>query len=295
MPSAASPRFVTLPDRAILRLSGDDRAGFLQGLVTNDVAKIGPERAIHASFLTAQGKYLHDFFLVDAGDAILIEGARDRLPDLKRRLGLYKLRAKIALEESFEAFEVRAAYPDSGAAHFGLNEAGAAKAIDGGFAFADPRHAGLGARLIVTPDAPATLPAGSIEEYDRLRIGLGVPDGARDLIQDKSILLENGFDELNGVDWKKGCYIGQELTARTKYRGLIKKRLLPVEIDGPIPAPGTPVLLGDQEAGEMRGAVPGLGLALLRLEMVEAAIAQGGRLVAGETALTPRRPEWLKS
>src|SRR4029077_13440752 len=106
--------------------------------------------------------------------------------------------------------------------------------------------------------------------YDRHRLALGIPDGSRDLVVEKSILLEAGFDELNGVDWQKGCYIGQELTARTKYRGLIKKRLFPVRIEGPTPAPGTMIMLDGKEAGEMRSADDGIGLALLRLEAVAA-------------------------
>jgi hypothetical protein len=126
-----------------------------------------------------------------------------------------------------------------------------------------------------------------------LRLTLGVPDGSRDLVVEKSILLESGFDELNGVDWQKGCYIGQELTARTKYRGLIKKRLLPVTIAGPLPAPGTPVLLGTEDAGEMRSASDGMGLALLRLEALGAASAEKP-LTAGQARLTPRRPDWAK-
>src|SRR6185503_18496273 len=113
-----------------------------------------------------------------------------------------------------------------------------------------------------------------LAEYEALRLELGVPDGSRDLPVEKAILLENGFDELHGIDWQKGCYMGQELTARTKYRGLVRKRLLPVEIEGPLPAPGTPVMAGDKEAGEMRSGADGLGLALLRLEHLEAGLGQ---------------------
>ena len=115
-----------------------------------------------------------------------------------------------------------------------------------------------------------------------------MPDGSRDLEVGKSILLENGFDELNGIDWDKGCYMGQELTARTRYRGLIKKRLMPVEIVGPPPAPGTPVTKGGKETGVMRSSVAGLGLALLRLDQLDGA----GELRAGEARLTPGKPDW---
>jgi folate-binding protein YgfZ len=131
-------------------------------------------------------------------------------------------------------------------------------------------------------------------EYDRLRLSLGVADGSKDLVLEKAILLEAGFDELNGVDWKKGCYMGQELTARTKYRGLVKKRLMPVRVDGPLPAPGTPVMLGDQEAGELRSGSDGLALALLRLDAVEAAAGTGRKLSAGEATLEPVKPPWAQ-
>jgi folate-binding protein YgfZ len=126
-----------------------------------------------------------------------------------------------------------------------------------------------------------------------LRLGLGLPDGSRDLVVDKSILLESGFDELNGVDWKKGCYMGQELTARTKYRGLVKKRLVPVVLDGAPPDPGTPVMLAGREAGELRSAAAtengGIGLALLRLE----SLAEAGGMTAGDVGVTPRKAPWM--
>ena len=132
-------------------------------------------------------------------------------------------------------------------------------------------------------------PAGPTD-YDALRIRLGVPDGSRDLEVERSTLLENGFDELGGIDWDKGCFMGQELTARTKYRGLVKKRLVPVEIDGPAPAPGTPVTADGKDAGVVRSVADGLGLglALIRLEHLEAPLS------AGAARLTVRKPAWMK-
>lgn len=126
--------------------------------------------------------------------------------------------------------------------------------------------------------------------YDRHRLALGIPDGSRDLVLDKSILLEAGFDELNGVDWQKGCYIGQELTARTKYRGLIKKRLFPVRLDGPAPPPGTMVTAEGRDAGELRSNRDGQGIALLRLD----AVSEGRPLVADAATLVPLRPDWMR-
>src|SRR5260221_3240146 len=143
--------------------------------------------------------------------------------------------------------------------------AGDAKPESDTLFFVDPRLAALGGRAYL----PATnVPAetGTSADYDRLRITQGVPDGSRDLPVEKAILLENGFDELNAIDWDKGCYMGQELTARTRYRGLVRKRLMPVTIEGPAPAFGAPLLLGEKEAGEMRSANGELGLALIRLE-----------------------------
>ncbi|MBF0394376.1 MAG: folate-binding protein, partial [Alphaproteobacteria bacterium] len=131
---------------------------------------------------------------------------------------------------------------------------------------------------------------GPFEDWDRLRLSLGLPDGSRDLPIDKAIPLENGFEELRGVDFDKGCYMGQELTARTKWRGLVRKRLLPVAINGPTPEPGAEVMLGDQEAGEMRSSFDGWGLALLRIEMLN----RETPLTCGAATLTPRVPDWVK-
>jgi folate-binding protein YgfZ len=126
--------------------------------------------------------------------------------------------------------------------------------------------------------------------YDRLRLELGVPDGSRDLMLEKSILLEAGFDELNGVDWQKGCYIGQELTARTKYRGLIKRRLMPIAIEGPTLAPGTIVTADGREVGEIRSSRDGVGLALLRIEPV----VEGKHLKAGDATIVATKPGWMR-
>src|SRR5204862_1896273 len=196
-----------------------------------------------------------------------------RLADLKRRLSIYRLRAKVAIDE-LPDLAVAAVFGDGVCGALDLPEQpGAARPFAGGVALVDPRLAALGARVILPrEEMRATLSTLGLVEadcaaYDRHRLVLGIPDGSRDLVIEKSILLESGFDELNGVDWQKGCYIGQELTARTKYRGLIKKRLFPVRIDGPAP-PGTEVALGGKDAGEMRSSRDGVGLALLRLDAV---------------------------
>ena len=284
-----------LEDRGVLEVTGADRRDFLQGLVSNDVAKATPDRALYAALLTAQGKYLHDFFVVAIGEALYLDGEAARLADLKRRLALYKLRAKVNLAEASDRYVVAAAFGEGSLDALGLPaERGAAAPFADGIAYVDPRLVELGARMLLQRTAGATpltargFRPSDTAAYDRLRLSLGVPDGSRDLAVEKAILLESGFDELNGVDWQKGCYVGQELTARTKYRALIKKRLMPVAVEGPLPAPGTPVMAGDQEAGEMRSGRDGIGLALLRLE----AIGDGRPLTAAGAKLTPQRPSW---
>jgi tRNA-modifying protein YgfZ len=291
----ADARFVLLDDRGILAVSGPDRRTFLQGLVSNDVDQVGPEQARYAALLTAQGKYLHDFMMVEASETILLDAEARRLADLKRRLSIYRLRAKTALDERTD-LAVAAVFGECAPAAFGLSaEPGTARAFVSGIVFVDPRLPALGVRCILPREnARAALTNADLREvefdaYDDLRLDLGVPDGSRDLVIEKSILLEAGFDELNGVDWHKGCYIGQELTARTKYRGLIKRRLVPVAIDGPAPAPGTVVTADGREVGEMRSSNGGHGLALVRID----AVVEKKRLTAGDAIIVPAQPAWM--
>jgi folate-binding protein YgfZ len=293
MPDA---RFALLDDRGVLAVSGADRRAFLQGLVSNDVDKVGPAQARYAALLTAQGRYLHDFMMIEVGEAIWLEAEAGRLADLKRRLSVYRLRAKAALDDRPD-LAVAAVFGEDALVATGLSgEPGAARPFGSGVAFVDPRLAGLGVRCIL-PRADlrrALDDAGLVETglpaYDRVRLELGVPNGSGDLVVEKSILLESGFDELNGIDWQKGCYVGQELTARTKYRGLIKRRLMPVTIDGPAPAPGTIVTEDGREVGEMRSSRDGLGLALLRIE----AAVEGRHLKAGTATLAASQPGWMR-
>jgi hypothetical protein len=287
-----------LENRGLLRIEGEDARPFLQGLISNDVTKVTPSRTLYATLLTAQGRFLHDFFIAVLDGALVLEVELTRRDDLRKRLSLYRLRSKVAIAP-LDTLAVVAFWPGEALRDLGLaSEPGATTARASGLVFVDPRLAALGARAIVPraqiDAALAGFARAPLADYERHRLSLGVPDSGRDLVVEKSILLENGIDELNGVDWQKGCYVGQELTARTKYRALIKKRLLPVAIDGPAPEPGTPVMLGEREAGEMRSADGGIGLALLRLELLDAAALEGERLRAGSAHLTVLRPDWMK-
>ena len=276
-------RFVRLDDRAVLSVSGSDTRGFLQGLITNDVGKLRGGAAIHAALLTPQGKYLFDFLVVRRAEAFRLDCEAEARPALAKRLAMYKLRADVVID---------AAIPDTVYAVFGDDAEAAARRIEGADIFVDPRHPALGARVVGECGDEALERAGIEQvaraDYDALRIAHGVPDGRRDLVPEKSFLLENGFDELNGVDFEKGCYVGQEVTARMKHRNLVRKRLVPVRIDGAAPEPGTPVWRGEAQVGEIRSSGGNLGLALLRIEAIEGDDA----LRAAEARISPEKPDW---
>lgn len=297
----ATPRYIMLDDRGIVMINGEDRRTFLQGLISNDVTRVDEVRSLYAAFLTPQGKYLHDFFLAEIGNGLALDCEAERSVDLVRRLRIYKLRSKVSIEDRRGEWAVAALLGEGIAEALGLADAepGATTAFCGGVAFIDPRLAAAGARAILPlADAEQRLVAAGFQPqardaYDRHRLDLGLADGSRDMDLERSVLLECGFDELHGVDWQKGCFLGQELTARTKYRGLIRKRLIPVEVDGPLPPRGTPILRDGREVGDMRSGAGGLALAMLRLEALgeDDGIAP---FLAGEARLTPRPPSWLK-
>ena len=283
----------------VIALSGDDTRTFLQGLISNNSEKVTAENAIHAAFLTPQGKYLHDFFIAQAGEELLLDCESARLDDLLRRLSMYKLRAKVTLIDARPTYAVAAIIGDGASSALGLGtDAGHAVAVAGGVAYIDPRLAAAGGRAMLPRDTAvqrleeAGLEAAKPGDYDALRLRLGLPDGSSNLIVDKAILLENGFEELNGVDFEKGCFLGQELTARTKHRALVRKRLLPVTIEGEAPPFGAPVMLGDKEAGEMRSSRGGDGLALMRLEFLDKAADDGTPFTVGNARLFTRKPDW---
>jgi folate-binding protein YgfZ len=262
-----------LPDRAVLEISGEDRVAFLQGLISNDVTKARADQALWAALLTPQGKWLADFFVIASGDVLLLDVEAAQLPMLAQRLSRFRLRAKVALRDASADWRVHAAWGE-GAPPEGLTAR-------------DPRLPEAGWRVL----SPAGLPTNaSAEDYATHRLALGLPDGSKDMEAEKSVLLEGGFDELNGISWTKGCYMGQELTARTRYRGLLKRRLVPVAIEGPAPERGTLILATDGvEAGEMRSSQGAQGLALLRLEWLDK-----GALAAGGARLTPQLLPWMK-
>ena len=277
MTQPAPHHLAPLPDRTAIAVEGPDRVAFLQGLVSNDVAAAAPGRAVWAALLSPQGKWLADFFIFSDADRLLLDCERAQAPMLVQRLSRFRLRAAVTIAPC-AALAVYVAWNATPAAP------------EGALLAPDPRLPDAGWRLLSPTPLLATAAA---EDWDLHRLALGLPDGSRDLEADKTVLLEAGFDELNGVSWTKGCYMGQELTARTRYRGLLKRRLVPVSAEAALPPPGTSVLRADgpeagAEVGTLRSSRDGIGLAVLRLDALHAPLLCGG------LSLTPRILGWMR-
>jgi hypothetical protein len=269
----------TLAERGVLKVGGPDARGFLQGLITNDVEAAGGAHAVYAVLLTPQGKFLFDFFLsADPadGEALLLDCDGARIADLVKRLTMYKLRAKVEIEDLSATHGVAVYW----------HEDGTPLAADGPM-LPDPRLPAMGARATLPRTA---LPAGGADGWHRHRIGLGVGDAAEDFEPDRTFPLEVNLDALHGIDFHKGCFVGQEVTSRTKRRGNVRKRLLPCNVEGDLPTPGTPVKAAMREVGTVFSGDGETArvLALLRLDLIKDAT-----LEAGPSGLTPDIPAWL--
>ena len=277
--------WIELPDRAVVALEGGEARSFLQGLITNDIDLISPSRSIYGALLTPQGGFLHDFLIADFDGMLLLDCDAGRIADLVRRLGMYRLRADVRIADRSDRWQVLALWPASGSP-------GAARPGLGGIVFTDPRHAALGDRAIVPAELSAHDPPGRkrgrAEQYAARRIQLGIPDGAADLVAARERPLEAGFDRLNGVSFEKGCYVGQEVTARMKHRQLVRKHLVAVDFEGPPPPHGTPIMSGSVKVGEIRSAIAGRAIAILRRDCMD-----DDRLTAGDLPVAPRPPGWM--
>jgi folate-binding protein YgfZ len=260
-----------LTDRAVIAVSGPEARAFLQGLITNDAKKVAPGRALHAALLTPQGKILFDFLMAENDGTLLLDCRRDAREALVKRLSLYKLRAKVEIVAR-----------DDLAVFAGLG----GEAMPGGFA--DPRLAALGTRAIVAKGEIATQAGPG--EYRTLRLDLCVPEGD-DFGSDRMFALEADLDELHGVSFEKGCYVGQELTARMKHRGTARKRLLALATrDGSPLVRDVPVMAGGQEIGAVASVYGARGFAIVRLDRLADAT---GQLQAGTAAVNVIKPSWL--
>lgn len=257
-----------LHDRTVLSLSGPQAKTFLQGLITNDVTNLAPDRPLYAALLTPQGKVLFDFILIERNDEVLMDCAAASADALLKRLTMYRLRAKVELRRR-----------DDLAVIWSVEEfAGAIR---------DARLADLGWRAVAPQKG-----SGDGRNYLEHRLALGVPEGA-DFGSDKMFALDAGLEELHGVSFDKGCYIGQELTARMKHRGTARKRLLSVAtLDGrDLPAAGTEVHAGDTALGDIVSVYGAKGFGLIRLDRWQEAGQMNVR--AGDVAITIAKPVWL--
>jgi len=268
-----------LDDRAVFAVSGPEAQAFLQGLITNDIASVGPHRAIYSALLTPQGKVLFDFLIAagDEGEGYLVDCRAPDRDALMRRLTMYRLRSKVQITAR-DDLTVVAAWGE------GLEVDSLLE-----FGFPDPRHAGLGARAMTLRDRIAP----RHDDYLAHRFALGVPEGS-DLGSDTTFALDGDLDELHAISFDKGCYVGQELTARMKHRGTARKRLLPVSADRQLPVPGTVVMAGSANIGEIASTYGTNGFALIRLDRL--AEAGATPLTAGDSiAVRVTRPSWLSA
>jgi folate-binding protein YgfZ len=263
---------VLLDDRGVVRVSGEDAASFLQGVLTNDVERLGPREARYAALLTPQGKILFDFLVVrlpaDNGAAFALDCATAQAADLAKRLSFYKLRAKVVIS-------------NESADHCVLAFLGGAPENAGGIAYVDPRAAELGWREILPRAKGLAIGEASLSDYEALRISLGVPKGGVDFVYADAFPHEANLDLLQGVDFEKGCYVGQEVVSRMKHRGGARKRVVRVRLDGVAAAPGTPVMDGELPVGTLGSSAGASALAMLRMDRVEDARVAGRGLSAG--------------
>jgi hypothetical protein len=280
-----------LPDRGVVKVAGDDARRFLNGLATNNIEKVASGAPRFAALLTPQGKIIVDFIVAEApaedGGGFLLDCPRALAGELAKKLSFYKLRAKVTVADLSGTLGVMAAWDGS---------SGTAR----GVSYPDPRLPALGMRVILKPEdaaqAAADLGATLTGEaaYDAHRIALGVPQGGRDFQYSDAFPHEADMDQLAGVDFEQGCYVGQEVVSRVEHRNSARSRLVPVAFDGRSPDDGAPVMSGDKQVGTIGSTAKGHGIAMLRLDRVADALAEGLPLTAGGSALRVVKPDWAK-
>lgn len=282
-------RAAILHERAVLRITGTDARQFLENVITNDVEKLGVDQARFAALLTPQGKIVADFFVVGAseedGGGFLIDAPAALGDDIAKKLSFYKLRAAVQIEQRAD-LAVAAVVDGSASAALGI-------------VYGDPRHEGLGQRIILpAADAKADLEGAGFkvveaDDYHAKRIALGIPDGGKDFTYSDVFPHEADMDQLNGVDFKKGCFIGQEVVSRMERKTTPRTRIVQAAFDT-APFPGVEVKAGDKPVGHMGSGVNGKGLAKVRLDRVNDALAKGEKITAGGIEISLQKPSWAR-
>ena len=271
-----------LSDRSVLEIAGEERASFLQGLITNDVAGLGVGEACFAGVLSPQGKILAGFFAINAGNAILLDCPAAVAADLLKRLTFYKLRAKVTLADASDRWRIVAAWGEG---------AGDTLKAAASLAFQDPRLPALGFRGIIEAGEAVNFNADSAA-YDAMRIAAAVPEGGKDYAYGDTFPHEACFDLLNGVSFTKGCYVGQEVVSRMQHRGTARTRVLAVSAAAPLPAGGADIIAEGFAVGRLGSVAGSQGIALARLDRAGEALAKGQSLSAGGVAVTLSAPAW---
>ncbi|HEY1153925.1 MAG TPA: folate-binding protein [Pseudolabrys sp.] len=282
-----------LSDRGVVRVVGDEARAFLDRLVTSSVEGLQPAAARFAALLTPQGKIIVDFIVTEAteddGGGFYIDVPRALAPELTKRLTFYKLRAKVTIEDLSDRLGVMAIWGDD------------TKTTEHGLCYPDPRLPALGLRAILPPEtaAEAATDLGAAlapddESYDAHRIALGVPRGGHDFIYGDVFPHETDMDQLGGVDFTKGCFIGQEVVSRMEHRGTARTRIVPIRYADASPLPGLPVVAGEKNVGALGSTAKGRGLALLRLDRVGDALTQGTPISAGGVEIWLEKPSWAR-
>jgi len=280
-----------LPDRGVVKVVGEDSHRLLNGLLTTDIGTVQPGRPRFAALLTPQGKIVVDAIVAEApardGAGLFLDCPRPLAATLVERLNFYKLRAKAMIEDLSEMLVVLAAWPGERSTAYGL-------------AYPDPRHPALGLRVMLPPhlvaEAAADLQAELVNEsaYEAHRIALGVPSGGLDFAYGGAFPHESDMDDLHGIDFDKGCYVGQEVVSRMAHRGTARTRIVPIALAGLPPRPGTPVLAGEKQVGTMGSAAGKRGLAMLRLDRVTDALSDRIPLMAGGVEIGIVKPDWAR-
>lgn len=265
-----------LTDRSVLLVAGEPTRHFLNNLVTSEIETLVPGQARYTALLTPQGKIVADFFTLAApGDenSFYLDCPSELSGELSRKLAFYRLRAKVTIEAT--SLAVLAVWANG-------------EVPAGGLAFADPRLPGLGLRVLASPEAAQGMTLADIGDYEAHRIALGVPKGGPDFHYEDAFPHDADLDELHGVDFKKGCFIGQEVVSRVQHRGTARNRIVPVAFDGMPPAAGVEVKAGEKTIGTMGSSAGSIGLAMLRIDRVADALAAGVPLTADGVPLRLR-------
>lgn len=277
---------IHLPDRGVVKVVGEDARSFLNGLVTCDMDKVSPANAGFGALLSPQGKVMFDFIIAEAepqdGGGFFLDTLRVLAPDLMQRLNMYKLRARVIVEDLSDILGVAVAY------------GGAAFNADDYLAYADPRLPQLGHRLIGERHGLEKV-GGKTLDYHAHRLSLSVPEGGKDFAFNDVFPHEVLMDQINGVDFRKGCYVGQEVVSRMEHRGTARTRIVPVEYEGGFAAiEGIDVISAGKIIGKTGSQYNGKGLALLRLDRLADALAAGQQVAAGGIPLKAVKPAFAK-